>query len=57
MVMDVAYILALQEKQGTEQTVVAIDSDHKEEIKEPAYSRPLSPDLFDAMFTYQIEEQ
>lgn len=57
MVMDVAYILAIQEKQGSEQTVVAQDADHKEELKEPVYSRPLSPDLFDAMFNYTPKEQ
>ena len=56
MVMDVAYILAIQEKQGGEQTVIAEDTEHKE-VKEPVYSRPLSPNLFDAMFNYTPEEQ
>jgi len=48
MVMDVAYIRAIQEK-DEQQIIVAEDPDHKE-IKEPVYKRPLSPDLFDAMF-------
>jgi hypothetical protein len=50
MVMDRAYISAIQDKEDSrEQVVVVGDADHKE-VKEPVYTRPMSPSLFDAMF-------